>query len=326
MLIEADSHSALISLPEESKSPAIYSKYFGFLQFPFSSLPKKEFFFEHVSATQMINTVTFSLTSGESIVKVTGETGVGKSYLIRQIMSSLGEDYYTINVTAPNLSANVFLKYLVEELGAAYPLDANDAQLLKFIQFLLCEHYSKTDYRIVVWVDDAHKLPDETLEVIAALSKMETSHRSLLQFVISGSHALDSRLASERMADLKGKIGFSSELTGLTFAEMKTYVQERLKIVDADNPACFSHSALSALYKKTSGIPAKINKLSHKSLMLAFGKGDEKIKKSHIWKAAVEDEYASVSKGHVAYWLMVVPSVMAMLGLFVSNYLGWFSL
>ena len=322
MLIEADSQSALISLPQENESPAIYSKYFGFLQLPFSSLPKKQFFFEHASATQMINTVTYSLTSGESIVKVTGESGVGKSYLIRQVMSSLGDDYYTINASAPNLSANVFLKYLVEELGAAYPLDANDAQLLKFIQFLLCEHYSKTDYRIVVWVDDAHKLPDETLDVITALSKMETSHRSLLQFVISGSKALDERLSCESMSDLNGKIGFSAELSGLTFDEMKAYVVERLKIVDADNPACFSHSALSALYKKTSGIPVKINKLSHKSLMLAFGKGDQKIKKAHIWKAAVEDEVKKGFKGHIAYWLMIVSGVMTMFGLFFSNYLG----
>lgn len=326
MLIEADSPSALISLPVESGSPAIYSKYFGFLQHPFSSLPKKQFLFKHESATQMINTVTFSLTSGESIVKVTGESGVGKSYLIRQVLSSLGEDYYTINISAPNLSANVFLKYLVEELGAAYPMDANDAQLLKYIQFLLCEHYSKTDYRIVIWVDDAHRLPDETLDVIVALSKMETSHRSLLQFVLSGTDVLNAKLARESMADLREKVSFSAELTGLAFSEMKGYVLERLKLVGADNPECFSNSAMSALYKKTAGNPARINKLSHKSLMLAFGKGDDRIQKSHIWKAAMDDAQFMTSKNNVFFYLTVIPFVTALSGIAASVYFGWLTL
>ena len=289
MLIEADSQGALNSVTQEKESLSVYSKYFGFLQSPFSSLPKKHFFFEHTSATQMINTITFSLTSGESIVKVVGESGVGKTYLIRQVLSSLGEDYYAINISAPNLSANVFLKFFVEELGAAYPMEANNAQLLKYIQYLLCEHHSKTNFRIVVWVDDAQKLPDETLDVISTLSKMETSYRLLMQFVISGSKTLDKKLDRESMADLRERISFSSELTGLTFSEMKAYVKERLRIVDAENPECFSHSAMSALYKNTSGIPAKINKLSHKSLMLAFGKGDVTIERSHIWKAASDD-------------------------------------
>jgi len=321
MLIEADSQGALISVPQEKENLDIYSKYFGFLQLPFSSLPKKHFFFEHTSATQMINTVTFSLTSGESIVKITGESGVGKTYLIRQVLASLGEDYYTINISAPNLSANVFLRYIVEELGAAYPLDANDAQLLKYIQYLLCEHYSKTDYRIVVWVDDAQKLPDETLDVISALSKMETSYRSLLQFVMSGSKSLDEKLDQESMADLRERISFSSELTGLTFSEMKAYVQERLRIVDAENPECFSQSAMSALYRKTGGNPAKINKLSHKSLMLAFGKGDERIEKSHIWKAALDDVQSTSMRNNSTYWLSLIITIM--IGLTISASILW---
>jgi len=318
MLIEADSQGALISAPPEQKSPAIYSKYFGFLQLPFTSLPKKHFFFEHESAAQMINTVTFSITSGESIVKVTGESGVGKTYLIRQVLSSLTEDYYTINISVPNLSANVFLKTIVEELGAAYPLDANNAQLLKYIQYLLCEHYAKTNYRILVWMDDVHKFPDETLEMIATLSKMETSHRSLLQFVLSGSKLLNEKLARESMADLREKISFSSDLKGLSFPEMKDYVRERLTIVDAEDPKCFSHSALSALYRKTAGIPARINKLSHKSLMLAFGKGDERIEKSHIWKAASDDVHITTFNKNVAYGLILIPMFMSGIGIFAS--------
>jgi len=329
MLIEADYQGEiqgenqidLISMPSENINQTVYSKYFGFLQSPFTSLPKKCFFFEHVSASEVINTVVFSLNSGESIVKVTGDAGVGKTFLIRQVLSSLGDDYFAINMITPNLSPNIFLKSLIEELGATCPLDANDAQLIKYIQYLLYDHYSKSDYKIVVWVDDAHTLSADTLEIILALSKLETSHRSLLQFVISGSKKLDDTLSLDAMRSFKDRITFSSVLRGLKYSEVQAYVESHLRIVGADNPECFSRSAMQTLFKKTSGIPARINKLSHKALMLAFGKGDARVEKSHVIKAAYED-----TQPHTINMLFIAPLAVVLITGVIALYFNWLSL
>jgi len=322
MLVEADSGSVLAIPQSGSSNLAPYLQYFGFSQSPFSSLPNKQFFCEHSSAVEMINTVTFSLCSGESIVKVTGVPGVGKTYLLKQVFSSLGEDYFSIQVMSPNLTAEIVLKSLVEELGEHYPVDATEAQLLKYVQYLLCEHYSTDNSRIVIWIDDAQNLSDDALRAIELLSGFETANRSLLQFVLSGSPQLDEKLSTVAMASLRDKITFSISLTGLSLRELTRYIEQRLRMVCEESQEYFSASALVCLFKKTQGIPRRINTLSHKALMLAFGKGDIIVKRSHVLKATKEDGLEMTING----WedvMLILPLLLTVIMLVATVVWHW---
>ena len=50
--------------------------------------------------------------------------------------------------------------------------------------------------RVVVLIDEAHAMPEDTLEQIRLLSNLETSRHKLLQIVLFGQPELDEMLAA----------------------------------------------------------------------------------------------------------------------------------
>ena len=194
MLIESDIHKALTTVDTTQSFTEDFEQFIDASRAPFSSLPKTDYFFQYPSAMHVLNTLAFSLKAGESVVKIVGEKGVGKTFLIRQSVRSLSADYYVMQCINANVSAVDFLKFIIEEFGALYSTNATESQLLKQIQCLLYEHYSKTDYPLVIWVDDAQLLPLQTLEVIGSVCEFQTNRRKLVQFILSGTSELDEKL------------------------------------------------------------------------------------------------------------------------------------
>jgi MSHA biogenesis protein MshM len=60
---------------------------------------------------------------------------------------------------------------------------------------------------------------------------------------------------------------------------MQDYILHRLRKAGYAGPPIFTRGALSVLYRASDGIPRLVNILSHKTLMLAFGKGQRRINK-----------------------------------------------
>lgn len=71
-------------------------------------------------------------------------------------------------------------------------------------------------------------------------------------------------------------------------AGTETYIQHRLSKAGYSGPHMFSPDALDRVYESSGGIPRLINVLCHKALMVAFGKGERRIKGEYI-EAAVSD-------------------------------------
>jgi len=325
MLKESDTVKELTLRESNHLAVGSYVQHFGFSKLPFSSLPRSSYFYQYDSALHVLNTVIFSIKSGEAVVKVTGDPGVGKTYLLRQAMSSLAEECYVINNLNPNVSANVFLKSIVEEFGVAYSLEANNAQLIKHIQYLLYEHYTKTDYRIVVWVDDAHNLPQQTLEVIQTLAQLETSARKLIQFVLSGTTALDDKLKSRRLVHLKQKIIYAERLLPLDYAAFKGYVNARLTDAGSPDGSYFTDAAMQALFKQSFGIPRQINCIAHKAMLLAFGKGHLEIKKEDVVIAAQDQTLQQKKHDPLLFFIVYLPLMLAIAGLVTVILMEWIS-
>ena len=67
----------------------MYEAHFGFRHAPFGLTPDTRFFFSKASHQEALNTLLFALRSGEGFLKVTGEIGLGKTQLCRQLLKGL---------------------------------------------------------------------------------------------------------------------------------------------------------------------------------------------------------------------------------------------
>jgi len=81
----------------------------------------------------------------------------------------------------------------------------------------------------------------------------------------------------------------------LTRDEVVAYVGHRLTIAGYSRATLFGGRALKAIHVASRGIPRLINILAHKSLLLVYGEGGQKVEKRHV-RAAVADTPASSAR------------------------------
>ncbi len=267
----------------------MYLDFFGLAEPPFSLTPDTHFFFEYASHHEALNVLTVALRSGEGFIKVTGEVGLGKTLVCRKLLNSLGEDFVTAYIPNPHISPASMRIALADELGIEQELVATQEQLLRRITYRLLE-LAKAGKRVVLCLDEAQELPDQTLEAVRLLTNLETEKFKLLQVAMFGQPELDERLADLKMRQLKQRITYSHTLKPLTREAVKAYVNHRLHAAGYRGAPLFTPSALDLINQYSGGTPRVINVLCHKALLSAFGPGDTVVTDKHV-RAAVADTY-----------------------------------
>ena len=120
-----------------------------------------------------------------------------------------------------------------------------------------------------------------------------------------GQPELDQRLAQDRFRQLRQRISFSYSLRPLNLPETEAYVNYRLKVAGYSGYTLFTKSAMKRLWRSSRGIPRLINVLAHKSLMLAYGKGNGRIKSSLVRYAVADTPDAQKGGRNGSRWLIL---------------------
>lgn len=266
----------------------LYLRHFGLQQTPFSLTPNTAFYVDlpqHHEALEVLNT---ALNVGEGFIKVTGEVGTGKTMLCRKLMNDAPEDWVIAYIPDPYLSPLELRWAFATELGLKHADTVDNQQLLQLLQHRLVA-LAAEGKRVVLIIDEAQALPDDTLEALRLLTNLETEQRKLLQVVLFGQPELDKRLASYKFRQLRQRVSFSYLLRGMSFYEVQAYISTRIDIAGVRQPL-FSPGALKAIWKYSRGIPRLVNVLSHKGLMLAFGENKLQVDTKHLRYAAKDTE------------------------------------
>ncbi|HET6655811.1 MAG TPA: AAA family ATPase [Gammaproteobacteria bacterium] len=296
----------------------MYLEHFGLKTYPFSLTPDTEFFFASPTHREALNVLLVALRGGEGFIKVTGEVGLGKTLLCRQLLNALGADYVTAYIPNPHLSPGSMRLALSRELGMTLPrarytqdelLDWLNAALLRF---------AAAGKRVVLCLDEAQELPAQSLEAVRLLTNLETEKRKLLQVVLFGQPELDRRLAERHLRQLTQRITFSYQLAPMDRPMMVDYVSHRLRVAGYRGPLPFTSAALKRLYKASGGTPRLVNVLCHKSLMAAFGPGADRVGSRAMGEAIRDTEGARRRR-----WLVGPAFAAAVLALLAAGWAWW---
>jgi MSHA biogenesis protein MshM len=267
----------------------MYLQHFSLSEPPFTLTPDTDFFFGYSSHQQALNVLLVALHGGEGFIKVTGEVGTGKTLICRQLLNLLDDSYVTAYIPNPFLNPTALRMALAEELGIEFARNIGQHRLLKLIAERLLELY-RDGKRIVLLLDEAQAIPDDSLEALRLLTNLETEKRNLLQVVLFGQPELDVRLAQRSRRQLRQRIVFSYQLHPLNRRALGEYVQHRLHVAGYRGRALFKPSAIRQLHRSSRGIPRLVNLLCHKALMAAYGSASSDIRRIHIQRAARDTE------------------------------------
>jgi MSHA biogenesis protein MshM len=265
----------------------MYLEYFKLKELPFTITPNIGFFCHLKGHQEALNTVLFSLRSGEGFIKIIGEVGAGKTLLCRKLLDSLDSDYVTAYIPNPDLNPTELRKAFARELNIDPSALQDQHELLTFINDRLLALHAEGK-RIVLIIDEAQAIPPESLETLRLLTNLETQTTKLLQVVLFGQPELDERLNQPNFRQLKQRITFSYSLPLMTREDLDSYVFHRLSMAGYTFGSLFSDRSRDILYRASQGVPRIVNILCHKALLAAYGRGEPSVT-TKVMKIAIED-------------------------------------
>lgn len=279
----------------------MYLEHFGLKELPFSLTPNTEFFLNMASYHKAYNMLMVSIANREGFIKVVGEVGTGKTMLCRKVLNSLEENpdtYVTAYIANPVLSPKGLFLAFAEELGIEANSDVGHHSLLKRITRVLMDHAAE-GRQVVLFIDEAHAMPEKTLEALRLLTNLETEQSKLFQVVLFAQPELDEMLREKSLRQLLQRISFSYKLESLDRDGVERYVSHRLATAGYNGPAIFSTAALNDLYTASNGTPRLVNVLCHKALMVAFGRGERNVDREQVRKAVEDTEGVELPKANM---------------------------
>ena len=255
-----------------------------------------------------------ALQTGEGFIKVTGEVGTGKTLICRKLINELPQGFHCAYLPNPYLTPAELRWAVANELGLKYTSEIDQQQLTGLIQQQLLA-LSAHGHAIVLVLDEAQALPDESLEALRLFTNLETESRKLLQVVLFGQPELDERLRRQAFRQLRQRITFSYSLRPLTWDETDAYIRYRLAVAGYAGQALFGSKLTRKIAEASRGIPRLINILAHKALMLSFGEGATQVRMAHIKGAIQDTEDASRgSQRWPAYMVIALIACAAAIG------------
>ena len=291
----------------------MYYAFFGLKQPPFRITPDTDFFFEGGNRGAVLEALTYAITHGEGIVKVTGEVGSGKTMLCRVLQARLPASVETVYLANPSVSPEEILHAIAFELQLALPRDAGRLEVMHALnEYLLAKHAEHK--QVVVFVEESQSMPIATLEEIRLLSNLETKQHKLLQIVLFGQPELDDNLRKTEIRQLRERITHSFSLAPLDAEEVRDYLAFRLQAAGYRGPDLFAPRVIRYMARATGGLTRRINIVADKALLAAFAENTHNVSLKHVRAAVADSEFSGSRLAHRRGWGLGALALTAGLG------------
>ena len=263
----------------------MYEKFYGFSEEPFNFGPDPKFLYLAPSHSEALSGMLSGVREQNGITVVTGDSGTGKTTLVRALLSKLDKNVSTAFIVFTVLSFEGLLKSIFNELRiSAYGQDTS-ALLDEFHLYLSKKPH---DEIVSVIIDEAQGLDTHVLRDLVRLWETPDLRNTGLQTILIGQPELDAKLDSDELRSLSEKITMRRHITLLTNRESNAYIEHRLKMVGSSASDVFRPEALDLVCTCASGNPRVINMICDRSLLLGLAKSKRQIN-SRIVEEAIKE-------------------------------------
>jgi MSHA biogenesis protein MshM len=269
---------------------ALYLEHFGLTEPPFRITPHTDFFFDGADRGATLEALIYAVLHDEGIVKVSGEVGSGKTMLSRVLMERLPEHVATIYLATPSLKSDEILHAIADDLELRLSPERRSVALRELQEHLI-QLYG-AGRRVVILIDEAHVMPEDTLEQVRLLSNLESNRHKLLQIVLFGQPELDDTLAKASLRQLRDRITHGFRMRPLVVPEVSKYLSFRMRAAGYRGPDVFTPRAVRLISRASGGLTRRINILADKSLLAAFTENTHAITERHVRAAVADSEFA----------------------------------
>ena len=256
-----------------------FLNFFGLREDPFKLTPDPAYFYPSSSHNEGLLLMDYSIEQKEGFLTVIGDPGTGKTTLLNVFLEKWKSKAEIAIILTPRLSPEEFLAAVAEDLNISLE-NKNKNDLIKALRDFMTKKSSE-DRRVIIIVDEAQNLPDETMEELRLLSNLETDKDKLLQIILLGQPELETSLMKDNLRQLNQRITTRVYLKHFNPDETQDYINYRAIKAGKKNLQMDKRASRIA-YKRSKGTPRLINMLLSRALMAAYVEEDNLILPRHI--------------------------------------------
>ncbi len=259
----------------------------GLREPPFAEDVSDVYFFPSQQHLRALGFIGQLLWSRANLAAVTGEDGIGKSLLIRRLLSDLDERVLLAHVRSDAADPQEFLREVLKQFG----MELNEADRTDRRRLLsrFLTHQFNQNRLCLLAVEGVHSLKPAVLEELRLIGELNYDGKRIVKLLLLGGHALNLIVDSPRMAGLAQgrtpRIGIES----FSEDQVAAYVAHRLRAAGAHDPDALAPPTLTPqIHRYTAGIPRAINRLCERALSVAMELGDVRLSAKALTQAAEE--------------------------------------
>jgi type II secretory pathway predicted ATPase ExeA len=184
-----------------------------------------------------------------------GDSGTGKTMLLRTIQQTLDEKHFWIIYCAhAGVSPYSLIRVMADELHVS--IRGTHAETARCIVHTL----KKIPAKIILCIDEAHCIRRDTLNEIRILAESELQNGPLFSVIFSALPAFNELLHEPQLFPMKRRISTCVTLNGLIMDELIPFISH---VSGKEWASKFSNEATIVAFENLRGIPALIQKANH---------------------------------------------------------------
>ncbi|MDK9705685.1 MAG: polymer-forming cytoskeletal protein [Desulforhopalus sp.] len=223
------------------------------------------------------------LEKGKHLVKVTGESGSGKSQLIEKLRQALPAFYEVLLVKDLSGSVIAILQEVAAGLKISGYSEASQSELLSQIKAVLGDK-RRAGRRVVLLVDDVEQMYPAAMEgMIRSLTNAydHENGEEMLQIVLVGTKEMDSKMVATTTEYFEDETNCQLHLEPLNIKDTADYLRFCLQLAAGGgggySTALFPYETIRKIHALSHGNIAAINRLADKALRNAHASGASEV-------------------------------------------------
>jgi len=257
---------------------------YGLTRPPFSKdIPPAEMF--QTEALQEAQQCLKAALEGRTSAVVTGDSGCGKTCLLRALEEDLPQGRYRLHYVH-NATVNRRDFYRQISIGMGLEPRATFAALHASVSQHIEEMASQHKLRVILVLDEAHMLPIQVLEQLHILMNFQKDSKPWLSILLIGLPDLRETLKRNVLASLTARIPMRIQIPPLDAEQVKLYIRHRMNTAGCRREV-FSDDGLLLMSKATGGIMRRLDVLGEQCLNTAL-KTKSQIVDATVVKKAIQ--------------------------------------
>ena len=223
---------------------------------PFDIQPDQMFLWMGEKYKEALSVLRYGILDNKGFLLLTGESGIGKTTLLRALAESLPPDVLWAFIPNPDVPK----MEMFNAIGRGFGMDKEYNSKVEFMLDLgifLQERHDENKKMLLI-IDSAHLISQENLEELRLLSNIERADTKLIHIFFSAQPSFGAILTRPRNSAIRQRLSLTHTIEPLTMQETAEYIEHRFSVAGVEN-RILTEKAIHSVQHFSGGIPKKIN-------------------------------------------------------------------